>query len=70
MHELVRQEARATEQERLLEQAALRHAVVARLVMLHAKVLDLSEKHAAFKAFVETVKPDAMARLDQLTVIA
>jgi hypothetical protein len=35
----------------------------------HAKVLELSEKHTAFKAFVETVKPDAMARLDQLTLI-
>ena len=36
----------------------------------HAKVLDLSEKHAAFKAFVETIKPESMARLDQLTLIA
>ena len=36
----------------------------------HAKVLELSEKYATFKAFVETVKPEAMARLDQMTVIA
>lgn len=35
----------------------------------HAKVLELSEKHTAFKAFIETVKPESMARLDQLTLL-
>ena len=35
----------------------------------HAKVLELSERHSAFKAFVETVKPETMARLDQLTLL-
>lgn len=36
----------------------------------HAKVLELSEKHPSFKALVETVSPEAMIRLDQLTLIA
>ncbi len=41
MHELVRQEARAAEQQRLLEQRALGQPVVARFVVFEAEVRDV-----------------------------
>ncbi len=33
----------------------------------HAKILELSDRDAGFKAFLGTVKPDAIARLDEAT---
>jgi hypothetical protein len=35
----------------------------------HAKVLELADKHVAFKDFLESVKPAAMPRLDQMTAL-
>ncbi len=32
----------------------------------HAKVLDLADKNAAFKAFLENLKPEALPRLDEI----
>ena len=35
----------------------------------HAKVLELSEKHPKFKAFLEGVKPEQLARVDQIVAV-
>ncbi len=35
----------------------------------HAKVLDLAERNAAFRAFVDTTRPDHLARLDEMTAL-
>jgi hypothetical protein len=35
----------------------------------HAKVLELAEKHPKFKAFLDGVKPDELARVDQIVAV-
>ena len=35
----------------------------------HARVLELSEKHPRFKAFLEGVKPEQLARVDQIVAV-
>ena len=35
----------------------------------HAKVLDLAERNPAFRAFVDTTRPDHLARLDEMTAL-
>jgi hypothetical protein len=35
----------------------------------HAKVVDLTERHAAFKLFVDNVKPDQFGRLDEVVAL-
>ncbi len=35
----------------------------------HAKVVELTARHPTFKAFLQTVRPDRLARLDELVVL-
>ncbi len=35
----------------------------------HAKVVELTARHPAFKTFLQTVRPDRLARLDELVVL-
>jgi len=35
----------------------------------HAQVLDLADRHAPFKAFLDTTKPDQLARLDEVAAL-
>ncbi|MGD9827492.1 MAG: hypothetical protein AB7E70_03535 [Hyphomicrobiaceae bacterium] len=35
----------------------------------HAKVVELTEKHASFKAFLDTIRPERMPRLDEIVAL-
>ncbi len=75
--ERVRQEIAGTFSEHVNQSVQeIAHGTAQRVVEIwrdfkraHAKVLELAERNAEFKRLLDTIKPDALARLDEITAL-